>query len=359
MRQERAGFFFEKKKQKTFIQPWIDSAGYDGTFILGPALFVTAAVLVFRPFFVTHPVSPILWALLIVGVDVAHVYSTLYSTYFDRAEFHRRRTLYTAAPVLGWAVFACLYSLGPMLFWRVLAYLAAFHFVRQQYGFMMIYSRRDQNHHRIDGAAIYGATAFPLIWWHTHPRHFAWFIDGDFFQIACPWLGNIAALLYAAILLAYAVKETAMTRRHGFNWPRNLLLAGTALSWGVGIVALDSDLAFTALNVLAHGIPYMALIWRQGRVRGRLPVFAPTWLPLFVALPVLLAYCEEGIWDRLVWSDHPELFALFDSLQPIEDPALLALIVPLLALPQITHYVLDAFIWRRSSADPSLRAMLA
>ena len=36
-----------------------------------------------------------------------------------------------------------LYLIGPLVFWRVLAYLAVFHFVRQQYGFMAVYARGD------------------------------------------------------------------------------------------------------------------------------------------------------------------------------------------------------------------------
>jgi hypothetical protein len=31
----------------------------------------------------------------------------------------------------------------------------------------------------------------------------------------------------------------------------------------------------------------------------------------------------------------------------VAEPALLMWLVPLLALPQSTHYVLDGFIWRR------------
>jgi hypothetical protein len=353
-------------------QPWIGSASFDGAFILGPALVVTALVLCFRGFFATHDVSPAIWVILVVGVDVTHVYSTLYRTYFDRAEFARRRTLYTAAPLLGWLAFACLYSLGSMVFWRVLAYLAVFHFVRQQYGFMMIYSRHERGCRLIDKAAIYAATVFPLAWWHTHPRHFAWFIEGDFLTASLPWVGNAAALVYVAIIALYVVKEIGATRRLGFNWPRNLLLAGTALSWSIGIMALDSDLAFTATNVLAHGIPYLALVWLYGRtsVRHRparlfgmvagARYFSAAYLPLFLAVPVLLAYAEEGFWDGLVWLEHPKIFSAFAALPAIGNPDLLTWVVPLLALPQITHYVVDAFIWRvRGSDDAVLREMLA
>jgi hypothetical protein len=342
------------------MRPWIGGPAFDSVFILAPAYAITALVLCFPAFFRSHEVTPLLWAALIVGVDVAHVYSTLYRTYFDPLEFRQRRALYVMAPLLGWLAFVALYSLGPMVFWRVLAYLAVFHFIRQQYGFMMIYRRHERGSPALDRAAIYAATLYPLLWWHCHQRHFSWFVEGDFFRLNQPWIANAALPVYLAILAAYGVKEWLSWRASGrFNVPRNLLLAGTALSWWTGIIVLDSDLAFTATNVLAHGIPYMALIWLYGRnsarrdntrpLLGLIPsgrFYSLAFVPLFLALPILFAYVEEGLWDGLVWTEHPALFRLFDSLPAIGDSDILVWLVPLLALPQITHYVLDAFIWR-------------
>jgi hypothetical protein len=341
-------------------QPWIGGCAFDVSFILGPAYAITACVLCFPGFFRSHAVTPLLWAVLVVGVDVAHVYSTLYRTYFDPLEFRRRRTLYLLVPVLGFLSSAALYSLGAMVFWRALAYLAVFHFIRQQYGFMMIYRRDERRYPGIDKAAIYAATIYPLIWWHCHTRHFAWFVEGDFVSLPHPWIAEAMLPVYAAIIATYMVKEWLSWRATGhFNVPRNLLLAGTALSWWTGIVVLDSDLAFTATNVLAHGIPYMALIWlfghnqsRDGRVPPMLGIIPPArlfsvaWVPLFIGLPVLLAYLEEGLWDGFIWTEHPTLFGLFQALPAVDNADILVWLVPLLALPQLTHYVLDAFIWR-------------
>ena len=72
-------------------------------------------------------------------------------------------------------------------------------------------------------------------------------------------------------------------------------------------------------------------------------------LPL-LGLIGLLAYLEEGVWDGLVWREHGRVFGWFQSLPTVADPAVLAWLVPLLALPQATHYVLDGFIWRRPAA---------
>ncbi len=354
-------------------QPWIGPAWFDLAFILLPGVVVSLAVLAAPQAVTNRAVSPLLWGALIVGVDVTHVYTTLYRTYFDPAEFRRGRTLYLVAPLLGFLVFAGLYSLGAMVFWRCLAYLAAFHFVRQQYGFMMLYGRRERRHRWIDQTAIYAATLYPLAWWHLHPRQFSWFIDGDFLGMQAPVVASDLLLaVYVAIMAIYVVKEALLVRQEGaFNWPRNLLLVGTALSWWVGIIALDSDLAFTAVNVLAHGIPYTALIWLYGRNQARLGaagrllgivpgarLFTLAAVPLFLLVPLLLAYLEEGLWDGMVWQDHPGLFPAFTALPTVQSNAILVWLVPLLALPQITHYVLDAFIWRLKQQGTPWRARL-
>src|SRR6201999_3294108 len=133
----------------------------------------------------TTELSPWAWLFLIVGVDVAHVYSTLYRTYLDKKMRSERRMLLWTTPLLAWGIGAMLYSLGAMVFWRGLAYLAVFHFVRQQYGFMRIYSRKQKQSrlfNSIDITAIYTATIYPLLYWHFTGSHknFNWFVNGDF-----------------------------------------------------------------------------------------------------------------------------------------------------------------------------------
>ncbi|HTK85270.1 MAG TPA: hypothetical protein VL625_09320 [Patescibacteria group bacterium] len=347
-------------------QPWIYSARVDGAFIIGPALITTALILLFRnSIAATQSIQPWMWGLLIVGVDVAHVYSTLYRTYADADELRARRTLYTLTPLLCWIVGTLLYSLGAIVFWRAIAYLAVFHFVRQQYGFMMIYARGERNYpstyRRLDQTVIYLATLYPLIYWHTHmPRHFDWFVDGDFVALPFPALNALALTTYVLALGLYVAKEAYIyVRERRVNLPKNLLLLGTALSWWIGIIYFNNDLAFTAANVIAHGVPYMALIWIYGRNQGDMqpgktlfnliPVrrfFSLAAVPLFAGLLVLFAWCEEGLWDGMVWVEHKHIFAPFRVLPLIDDKATLAWLVPLLALPQTTHYVLDAFIWR-------------
>ncbi|GAA4925318.1 hypothetical protein [Mucilaginibacter defluvii] len=305
------------------------------------------------------------WLVLIVFIDVAHVYSTLYRTYFNPDKSLRRGLLLTV-PLICYVVGVVLHSFDAIAFWRVLAYLAVYHFIRQQYGFMRLYSRKESSGYYamlIDKIAIYTATIYPILYWHAEGnRQFNWFVENDFFILpALGWLLDIGNCLYIVIILAYLIKEVVLyNRTRQFNLPRNILIAGTFLSWYFGIIYFNGDLAFTTLNVISHGIPYMALIWIAERkkpnpsARGKnvlwRAIFNKYGLLYFLTVLVVLAYLEEGLWDGLVWKEHKSIFQVFNQLPKVEDKQLLSLIVPLLALPQSTHYVLDGFIWKNRSA---------
>ena len=357
-------------------QPWLASARFDLLWIVGPAFWITVLVLCFSGYADGLAETPEwLWAVLVMGVDVSHVYSTLYRTYFDHAEIEARPRLYLLTPVALLFVGCAIYALGDAaLFWRVLAYGAVFHFVRQQYGFFMLYCRGERDKplwaRRIDMALIYLATLYPLIYWHTHRKAIIWFTEGDFFHWPLPWLATASGVVYALVIIAYVLKEAAAWRQvHFFNLPKQLLVAGTALSWWVGIISFDNDLAFTAVNVVAHGIPYMALVWVYGHHQQKMGLATWYWqglgqlfslraLPVFSGLLLLVAYVEEGLWDGWVWREHIALFAPFQAMLPASDDWLIVL-VPLLTLPQATHYFLDAYIWKMKTPDtPWARILL-
>ena len=127
---------------------------------------------------------PWAWLFFVVGIDVAHVWSTLFRVYLDRDELRRRPMLYSAAPIVAYALGVMMHQLSADLFWRLLAYVAVWHFVRQQVGWMTLYGRRAKSSLgvlRLDALAMYAATLGPVVWWHANlPRSFWWFRDGDF-----------------------------------------------------------------------------------------------------------------------------------------------------------------------------------
>ncbi|MEO8878461.1 MAG: hypothetical protein ABI461_22925 [Polyangiaceae bacterium] len=300
------------------------------------------------------------WIPAILMVDVAHVWSTAYRTYFVPSELARRPWLYTMVPAFGFVIATLLYSRGELTFWRALAYLAIFHFVRQQHGWVMLYRARgkETQGRLLDSAAIYAATLWPLVYWHAHaPLRIDWFFTGDI--VAIPKIvATITFPFYVAALGAYLVRAVSRYARGSGTIGKDIVVVTTAISWLVGIVIFGSDYAFTVTNVFMHGIPYFFLVFvttRNGRAAGapkkRTPVFASS-IFAFIGIVWLIAYGEELIWDRAVWQERPWLFGAAWNLD-----ALKWILVPLLALPQLTHYLLDAFLWKRRQ-NPDVRALV-
>jgi len=338
---------------------WLFSARTDLTVFLGSAIVSLLALWIGARAGVLYGETPDwAWVPAVLLIDVAHVWSTSFRVYLDKDELRRRPWLYTLVPVLGFAIGIALYSEGELVFWRVLAYLAVFHFIRQQYGWVALYRarahERDALGNWIDTITVYSATLYPLIYWHTHlPRKFWWFLANDFSGIPAV-LERVAAPIYWFALAAYAAKSLHgwLLKREG-NPGKDIVVVTTAVCWYVGIIGFNSDYAFTVTNVVIHGVPYFALIYWYGRSRlkqnaGRVFSIFAHGPAIFLISLWAIAYIEEMFWDRGVWQDRSWLFG-----SPWQIGTFKLLLVPLLALPQLVHYVLDGFIWRRKN-NPSL-----
>jgi hypothetical protein len=300
------------------------------------------------------------WVVLILLIDVAHVYSTLYRTYFDPQAFRKQKNLLLAIPFISFVAGVLLYSVSALWFWRILAYVAIFHFIRQQYGFMRVYSRKEPPgtwFAFIDKLTIYYAALYPMLYWHLKgPRNFNWFLENDLLYFQSPVLLQVLTGIYYLIVAVYILREAIRFIQTRFvNLPRLLVIAGTLISWYAGIVYYNGDMAFTLLNVVSHGIPYMALIWLFGtknyigKGKGNTflkLLFSSKGLIIFIGLLFVFAFVEEGLWDWAVWQEHAKVFNMTWLGEISFSSKALSFIVPLLALPQITHYILDGFIWK-------------
>lgn len=335
---------------------WLFSRSIDLSVFLGSAVVSLLLLAVGWRLGILDEASPEwTWVMAVLLIDVAHVWSTSFRVYFDVAEYRRRFWLYTLVPIFGYAVGVALYSEGELVFWKALAIVAVFHFVRQQYGWVALYRRKAGETKRwtwaIDTAAVYLATAYPLAFWMTSlPRNFNWFIENDFFALPAV-VANVLFPVYVVALAAYFAKSIYLYFTDGFiNIGKDIVVATTAVCWYVGIVFFNSDYAFTVTNVIIHGVPYFALIYMYARMRRETagPVYrsmSSHWI-VFLATLWAIAYVEELFWSRGVWHERTWLFG-----ENWDWTYWKMWLVPLLAVPQLTHYVLDGFIWRKRGND--------
>lgn len=340
------------------IQPWIHKAKSDIAFILSPPFVILAIVFFCQPWLQTIEESHSFytWLFLVVFIDVAHVYATLFKTYFVPKAFNEKRKLLISLPIICFMIGIVLFMLGSKVFWVTLAYVAVFHFIRQQYGFMRLYSRNETKTRLsivIDNLTIYAATGYPMLYWFmSPPRKYTWFMPNEFFTYRNDVLLKVFGYAYILILILYVAKVLyTLYKERYFNVPKNAIVAGTALSWYFGIVYYNNDLIFTMLNIVSHGVPYMALIYlkeikqKTKKSEGIMQYLTNyKGIIIYVAILLLLAFSEEYIWEIMVWNEQFTLSGnmSFESWH--------FLLVPLLVVPQFTHYVLDGFIWKTKKA---------
>jgi hypothetical protein len=361
---------------------WIFSRTEDVALFGGTAFLSLTLALVGLPLGLWDRPFPMwAWAATVLLVDVAHVWSTIFRVYLDGEEVRRRPWLYCGAPLAAYALGVLAYArLGHLGFWRTLAYVAVWHFVRQQVGWVAVYHRLRSEARswdaRLDKLAVYACTLGPVLWWHAHlPRAFDWFVAGDFAEgIVSVAVGRLALGAMWLVLALWVVRQATRARPASSRRPNPgvaLVIVSTFACWFGGIVLTNNDWCFTFTNVLIHGVPYLALLWRYARNRFGADVASEAGAPPveeglarrvvswgvipFIALLVALALVEEALWDQLAWHERT---ALFGDLGLRLDPSFLQWIVPLLALPQATHYVLDGFVWKGGASNPALTRTL-
>src|SRR4030095_8821473 len=128
---------------------WIISAREDLVWFIGSVIssYVLFALYVNG----TVPLLPMIaaWAILI---DAPHVFGTFSRTYFDRSEWQSRRRL-----LLGSLLF---FVIGPLavilgvglVFFFIAALWAYYHLVKQHYGFMVLYKKKNNDLAPLDNA---------------------------------------------------------------------------------------------------------------------------------------------------------------------------------------------------------------
>ncbi len=161
------------------------------------------------------------WVVFVLCIDVGHVWSTIFRTYLDKEEFAQHRRLLIGAPIVCFVAVGALAGYSEFGFWRLLAYLALFHFVKQQYGFLALYKAkaRDFGQRKIlsDKAVLYWATLYPVLYWHlAEGLDFSWFVTDDFVGLraylpgsSAFWAGffQVANAVYWAVMLGWLIEE--------------------------------------------------------------------------------------------------------------------------------------------------------
>jgi uncharacterized membrane protein len=321
-----------------------------------------------------------LWAILI---DAPHVFGTFSRTYFDRSERQNRGRLLWGS-LLFFAIGPLMVYVGAgLVFFFLAALWAYYHLVKQHYGFMVLYKKKNNDLAPLDNAL----DRLLLLFAFNYP--FVAFIARDPEAMARvpaklqAGVNTLATILLAGtVILALAWLFRQVQRAitgESLNVPKYLLLtAAIPMHWIVLLTPMPhKPIAIVAILTIYHNLQYHRLIWfhnkkyvRTACVSGRgnsptakqgLSVPSSELRQKYGAAELisrrLLYYVAFGIIFGLIYQGPRQLLGYFslntgDGSVAVQ-PLAMQLGISFLWGYAFIHYYLDSKIWR-VRRDPSV-----
>ena len=313
------------------------------------------------------------WAILI---DAPHVFGTLSRTYFDRSEWKTRKRL-----MLGSLLF---FVIGPAMvllglgftFFFLAALWAYYHLVKQHYGFMVLYKKKNNDLAPVDNAL----DRLLLMFAFNYP--FVAFIANDPSAMARvpPFLrsgvNTVTTFLLAGTIVVGGVWLIRQVQRawlrESLNVPKYLLLAAAIpMHWIALLTPMpNKPIALVAILTIYHNLQYHRLIWFHNQKysgTGVSPVdhaqdahatLRSKYGPAALISRRLLYYIAFGILFGLLYQGPRQVLGYFGMKASQGDvtaqlPMSIQLGVAVLWGVAFIHYYLDSKIWR-VRRDPSV-----
>jgi len=343
---------------------WIISARDDLIWFIGSV--VSSYLLLFLYVKGILPLVPMaaLWAILI---DAPHVFGTFSRTYFDRTERQNRGRL-----LWGSLLF---FAIGPIMvlagagfvFFFIAALWAYYHLVKQHYGFMVLYKKKNGDLAKIDNAL----DRLLLLFAFNYP--FVEFIARDSEAMArVPTIlrggvsGLSKVLLIATLLLAIVWLARQIQRAivgEPLDVPKYLLLAAAIpMHWIVLLTPMPhKPIAIVAILTIYHNFQYHRLIWfhNQKYVTNKDHVRAETLQKKYGAAELisrrLLYYISFGVLFGVIYQGPRQLLGYLNLEHAGATDKAFAIQMGIAFLwgYAFIHYYLDSKIWR-VRRDPSV-----
>ena len=209
-----------------------------------------------------------LWAILI---DAPHVFGTFSRTYFDRTERRNRNRLLWGS-LLFFAIGPLMVFAGAgLIFFFLAALWAYYHLVKQHYGFMVLYKKKNNDLAPVDNAL----DRLLLLFAFNYP--FVAFIARDPEAMARvpaklqSGVNALATILLAGTLILAAAWLCRQIQRVITNEPLDvpkylLLAAAIPMHWIVLLTPMPhKPIAIVAILTIYHNLQYHRLIWFHNR----------------------------------------------------------------------------------------------
>ena len=254
----------EKARSSAISLRWIISAREDLVWFIGSVVSSYALLVLYVNGIIPLVPMVALWAILI---DAPHVFGTFSRTYFDRSERRNRPRLLWGS----WLFFivgpVMIFLGAALVFFFAAALWAYYHLVKQHYGFMVLYKKKNGDLAPVDNAL----DRLLLLFAFNYP--FVAFIAQDPEAMArVPstlqnWVNGLAAILLVGTIVMAIAWFVRQIQRAVIGLPLDvpkylLLAAAIPMHWIVLLTPMPhKPIAIVAILTIYHNLQYHRLIW--------------------------------------------------------------------------------------------------
>lgn len=274
-----AALALEENRRAVTARAWIINQKDDLIWFIGSV--VASYALLFANLQLGVPAMTLVW-IWALGFDGPHVAGTVSRTYADKEERGRRARLFYGSfllfaigPVMvlaGRAQFlgTAAWAAGFFFFARLWAY---YHLVKQHYGFMILYKKKNNDLAEVDniidrGFLLLGMT-YPFLRFMSHGKGASKLIPFPTQSGPFLWLENFILFAFVVSLVVFAGRQVHRAIiKAPINVPKMLLLAAALPMHWIVLIALEqktdpTEAALAAVSILTiyHNLQYHRIIW--------------------------------------------------------------------------------------------------
>lgn len=332
------------------------STSRDAALFLLPLLVALCIYIVALAFGSISQMDFPLFFLLYLLIDFPHLYSTSL-----RVIYSNENRMHTVVAVGTGAIVCFIFLLFLFSYtdygWSVLAYIAIFHFMRQQIGWLkLLQDGQSYFYSKLEVSAMYAIVVSGILFWHScRSASFFWFPGAVNIPTAVIFSNICDVVMIVLCVLCLYIKVKDCKNEIIIRPAKIYLLLSTIFTWQIMLRLVPlTPVSFAIFNTVTHGLPYLIWIfWFYSFQSSR------TKYLFFIPMMFYLLFIFLGIVENYFYfgSMRKEEFQLFSQWKMIGGAKTSKVFLCLALTPQMIHFIADGFVWKIKKS-PELREFI-
>ncbi len=288
--------------------------------------------------------TSILYGLLATAlIDSGHVYTTAWRTWLHNDELKSSHR-YWILPLGFFLFFGGWYYFNLPGLWSFVVYATLYHHIRQVYGFSKWYQALNKRSDKVSDFYLYALAFSPMIIYHfRHGVPANYYSETDLFLFPNLIVQKVLIIIYTLIWSGWIMHEMRLWKQGHKEINRILSVGFPSIAYGYCFLIGSTVTQVLFPLLFIHGIAYFGVMG-QTLHRTQKSRFKNSSVALIIVLLTSVIFGMSESW-------YEENFV---RIVTGHSAILTAAVIGLYLTPLFSHYLFDAYIWKRTHRESSL-----